>query len=98
MFRIQKGWKIADLAQHAKMPREVISKIENLKRTPTLWDMTRIAQALGIDSRILFPEKKDEWWERLKQEALEQGNQEKQKKEGSEELPPEDVKLADAYY
>ena len=80
-LRLQKGWSIQDLASQARMERALVSKIEHYKVEPTLKDMIRIAIALGVDSRIIFPDRKSKWWEKMKQEALEKTRRKEEKQE-----------------
>jgi len=47
-LRGAKGWTQQLLADHAELPRESISAIENGRFDPTFSTLTRIAAALGL--------------------------------------------------
>lgn len=51
----RKGWKQADLARHAGIPRDAVSKYINGKIFPTRVSLEAVAKALGMTAEELLP-------------------------------------------
>ena len=54
VLRAQKGWTQADLARFASVSVETIKRYENGKTNPTNDNLSKIANALGIDIKNLY--------------------------------------------
>lgn len=55
-LRTSKGWSQERLAAEAKLDRTYIGGIERGERNPSLLNICRIAEALNVAVRDLFPE------------------------------------------
>jgi transcriptional regulator with XRE-family HTH domain len=55
-FRHEKGWSQERLAEEAQLHRTYLGGIETARRNPSLRNLIRIARALGVAVRELFPE------------------------------------------
>ena len=54
-LRLEKGWSQNELAYHAKLAPSVISLIETGKRDPNATTLRKLAEALEVEVRDLFP-------------------------------------------
>jgi transcriptional regulator with XRE-family HTH domain len=54
-LREEKGWGQKELAFHAHLSQSVISEIETGKRSPSARTLQKLAGALGVEVRDLFP-------------------------------------------
>ncbi len=54
-LREEKGWGQKELAYHAGLSQSVISEIETGKRSPSARTMRKLAAALEVEVRALFP-------------------------------------------
>jgi transcriptional regulator with XRE-family HTH domain len=54
-LRKAKGWTVAQLAVYADMSPSAVSQIETGRRSPTAASMLKLAEALGVEVRDLFP-------------------------------------------
>jgi transcriptional regulator with XRE-family HTH domain len=54
-LREEKGWGQKELAFHAHLAQSVISEIETGKRSPSARTLQKLAGALGVEVRELFP-------------------------------------------
>ena len=91
----QKQWSVTQLAKEAGMARAKVSRIYHFKQELALRDMLRIAQALDVDSRIIWPDRGDGWWEGLRKEALDEAM--KKAQPGKDE-PVVDEGFMEGYY
>jgi transcriptional regulator with XRE-family HTH domain len=57
-LRHDKGWSQERLAEEAQMHRTYLGGIEVARRNPSLRNLIRIAQALGVTMSGLFEERK----------------------------------------
>jgi transcriptional regulator with XRE-family HTH domain len=57
-LRHDKGWSQERLAEEAQMHRTYLGGIEVARRNPSLRNLIRIAQALGVTIAGLFEERK----------------------------------------
>jgi len=54
-LREGRGWNQAKLAVEAGMAPSAVNQIENGKRSPSAASLTKLAEALGVEVRDLFP-------------------------------------------
>jgi transcriptional regulator with XRE-family HTH domain len=54
-WRERRGYSVRTLAEHAKVGFSTVTKIENGHMSPTVETLERLAKALGIRVRDLFP-------------------------------------------
>ncbi len=54
-LREERGWNQAKLAVEAGMAPSAVNQIENGKRSPSANSLTKLAKALGVEVRDLFP-------------------------------------------
>jgi transcriptional regulator with XRE-family HTH domain len=54
-LRRSKDWTVAQLAVYADMSPSAVSQIETGRRSPTAASMSKLAGALGVEVRDLFP-------------------------------------------
>ena len=54
-LRKAKRWTVAQLAVYADMSPSAVSQIETGRRSPTAASMLKLAEALGVEVRDLFP-------------------------------------------
>src|SRR5215203_2575784 len=54
-LRKAKDWTVAQLAVYANMSPSAVSQIETGRRSPTAASMAKLARALGVEVRDLFP-------------------------------------------
>jgi transcriptional regulator with XRE-family HTH domain len=54
--RMQKGWSQSELARRSDIPRDMISNYANGKHLPTIDNLTKLAQALGVSETMLVPD------------------------------------------
>src|SRR5215207_9531912 len=54
-LRKEKGWTQTELAFYSSLAPSVISQIETGKRNPSAGTLTKLAEALGVEVRDLFP-------------------------------------------
>jgi transcriptional regulator with XRE-family HTH domain len=57
-LRHEKGWSQERLAEEARMHRTYLGGIEVARRNPSLRNLIRIAQALGVTMASLFEDRK----------------------------------------
>jgi transcriptional regulator with XRE-family HTH domain len=55
-LRLQKGWKLADVAQKTGFPISTLSKIENDKVAMTYDKLARLSKGLDVDIGVFFAE------------------------------------------
>jgi transcriptional regulator with XRE-family HTH domain len=55
-LRMQKGWSQSELARRSDIPRDMISNYANGKNIPTIDNLAKLAQALGVSESALMPD------------------------------------------
>lgn len=55
-LRIGKGWSQSELARRAGLPRDMVSNYCKGKNIPTIDNLAKLAQALGVGESALLPD------------------------------------------
>ena len=58
-LRIARGWTQEQLAEHAGVHYKYLGDVERGVRNPALFNITRIARALGVSLAALFMEERE---------------------------------------